>query len=188
MREWGRLGNPVARTLRFLRDRDVCRIERVLQFPLRFDDFIGARSVDALPTRAIEIAKATATRSPMLAATYLRELVPPTSLEQLLGVVDRLLDEMSPVWRQPRAVLRHSDLARIEDALGRPLVPEDFTTAESVETLTPHVRAVVQQLAVHDPMCASSFLVEVITRPPKQFEFQRFLGRLRDEAKDRTDN
>ena len=169
----------IARTLRFLRTRDLLRIERVVGDGITMNDFIGARCVDDLPTRALKIVRMTSVQSPMLAAMYLRELLPPTSLERLLPVVDRLLAEVPPVWRLPRTGMNHDDLARLEELLGRPLVPEDFEVATSLETLTPHVHANARRIAREQPVFAHCYLLEVL---PRQNELQgpvkRFVSQL----------
>jgi hypothetical protein len=175
----------IQRTLRWLKRGDLERIEGYLHCGITFDDFIGATRVADLPGAALKYVRCLGLYSPILAAKYLGELLPPTAMSSLLAVVDHLVGELSEVWRLPKHLLNACDLETIESLIGRPLTAEDFLPATSIEALPPRTREVAQKIAARQPIVAVWYLIELL--PPEHIvagDAKVFVSKAFREARD----
>jgi hypothetical protein len=150
--------------LRFLSEADLCVMANTLGRDVSINDFVGALRVSDLRPSAVRRVRALGAVSTLLGAKYLRELLPPTGLDGLLVIVERMSEDLRAIWNHCER-LRICEILLIEIALGRPLQLDDLAHTDSFATLTPDTLAMIRKLAVGGEMPARLYASEIVRGP-----------------------
>jgi hypothetical protein len=161
----------VAPWLRFLTEDELRAIDAPLVRNVTIDDFIGARCVADLPSRALDLARVAGALDITLAAQYLRELIPPTDLDDLRADALRISEDLRAVLDRCEQ-LKLPDLVRIELCLNRRLRADEFEHSDSLETLPPKALDLVRELGDPYSFMATMYVRELVRGEDRTFSMQ----------------